>query len=63
MTITELSRILCMIGIHRPLSRHWCKFIDCVSGKEVFDAVYPCGKHWLVDSVLGFFGFKIEVKG
>ena len=37
-------------------------FVDIVSGKTVFEAVCPCGKHWMTDSVFGFPGFKVEMK-
>lgn len=52
---------LCRIGIHRPLIGHSCQFIDQISHKEVFKAKCPCGKIWLVDSLFGFFGDKVEV--
>jgi hypothetical protein len=54
---------LCKIGIHRPLSDHHHDFIDQVSGKTVFNAVCSCGKKWMVDSLFGWFGFKVEIGG
>jgi len=42
-------KLLCKIGIHRPLKNHHHNFIDRVSGKTVYDAICPCGKRaWRV---------------
>ena len=54
------KKILCSIGIHRPLSGHSYNFIDKVSGKTVYNATCPCGKKWMVDSPFMFTGFKVE---
>jgi len=58
----EMSKILCKIGLHRPLKDHQYNFTDIVSGKEVFIARCPCKKVWMVDSLFGFEGFKVEKK-
>ena len=55
-----MRKLLCKLGIHRPLKILNCDFIDRVSGKEVFNATCPCGKKWLTDSVFGWFGFKTK---
>ena len=52
--------ILCAHEIHRPLSGHQYHFTDVVDGKSVYTATCPCGKHWMVDSKLRYFGFKVE---
>jgi len=36
-------------------------FIDVVSGKMVYEAVCPCGRSWMVDSIHGFPTFKVEM--
>lgn len=54
--------ILCRVGIHRPLFGHAHRFVDCVSGKDVYKAECPCGKKFLVDSVFGWFGDKMEIE-
>ena len=37
-------------------------FTDVVSGHTVFDAVCPCGKHWMIDSWYGFPTFKVRLE-
>jgi hypothetical protein len=54
--------VLCRLGVHRPLSGHSHLFVDSVSGKTVFGARCPCGRRWMVDSLYGFLGFKVERK-
>lgn len=51
---------LCKFGIHRPLRGHSHNFIDRVSGKTVFNVKCPCGKEYMVDSLFGWFGTKVE---
>lgn len=53
-------KLLCSIGLHRPLKNHRHNFIDKVSGSTVFNAECNCGKKWMVDSCFGFFGDKVE---
>ena len=57
---SELSAGLCRLGWHRPLRGHQANFRDVVSGKMVFNADCPCGKHWMTDSPAPWFGFKVE---
>jgi len=54
---------LCRFGWHRPLFGHANLFVDCVSGKQVFSAECICGKHWMVDSMNGWLGFKVARPG
>lgn len=54
-------KVLCKIGLHRPLKIRSCLFIDVVSGKEVFESYCPCGKRWLTDSTFGWLGHKIQL--
>jgi len=55
----KTRHLLCIAGIHRPLKIKDCAFIDQVTHKEVFNAICPCGKKWLTDSVFGWFGDKM----
>lgn len=54
--------LLCKIGIHRPLFNHKEFFVDKVSGNQIYDAECSCGKKFMVDSLLGYCGFKVEIK-
>jgi hypothetical protein len=54
-----MKKLLCKIGIHRPLKRQQSMFRDIVSGKIVFLSKCPCGKEWMTDSFYGFLGLKI----
>ena len=54
-----MFRLLCKLGIHRPLTNHEFRFIDRVSGKSVYIAECPCGKKWLTDSLSKWFGFRV----
>ena len=56
-----LGKLLCVLGIHRPLTGHTSYFVDVVSGKTVYKAVCPCGKEFMVDSLGPFGGFKVEI--
>ena len=53
-------KLLCYIGIHRPLSDHSRSFVDYVTGRTVYSAKCPCGKSWMVDSRLPMQGFKVK---
>lgn len=55
-----MFKILCKLGIHRPLKKIQCLFIDKVSGKEVWLCTCPCGKKWMNDSLCGWGGLKVE---
>jgi hypothetical protein len=37
-------------------------FVDVVSGKQVYDAICPCGKRWMIDSWYGFPFFKMRLE-
>jgi hypothetical protein len=54
--------LLCRLGFHRPLHNHEFAFSDTVSGKDVYYATCPCGERFMVDSLMGFFGFKAHIK-
>lgn len=54
------KKLLCYIGIHRPLSGHSRSFVDYVTGRTVYAAKCPCGKSWMVDSRLPMQGFKVK---
>lgn len=58
----SIGELMCKIGMHRPLSKHVFSFVDVVSGSGVYKAECSCGKKWLVDSTLGWFGSKMERK-
>lgn len=57
----QKMKLLCKLGIHRPLTKHKHSFIDRVSGRSVYIAECACGKEWMVDSVFPMFGFKVEL--
>ena len=52
---------LCRLGLHWRMKILYCLFVDLVSGKEVFEAVCPCKKHWMIDVSHGFPIFKVEM--
>ena len=56
-------KILCKLGIHRPLTIKEFNFTDIVSHKSVRNAQCPCGKEWMTDSLNRWFGFKVEKQG
>ena len=55
-----MKKLLCLIGIHRPLKVMDAHFQDQVSGKMVFNAECSCGKKFMTDDINGWFGFKVE---
>ena len=55
-----MKTILCKLNIHRPLKGHVYNFTDKVSGKIVYDAICPCKKVFMVDSIYGWLGFKVK---
>ena len=55
-----IAKLLCKLGLHRPLFGHRSNFIDQVTGKTVFNAACSCSKHWMTDSPLGWLGNKVE---
>jgi len=52
--------ITCNLGLHWFMTGHEPDFVDCVSGKTVYIARCPCGRHWLVDTTSPFPLFKVE---
>lgn len=42
-------KILCKIGIHRPMKLEQCLFIDCVTGDEVFLYRCSCGQAYMAN--------------
>lgn len=55
-----MKLLFCNWGLHWRMKLGERLFTDIVSGKSVFDATCPCGKHWMVDSTHGFPTFKVE---
>lgn len=51
-------KLLCKLGIHRPLRQHAYYFKDIVSRKQIYTATCSCNKKWMVDSKSPWFGFK-----
>jgi len=56
-----MKLLLCKLGLHWKMKIVESLFTDIVSGHTVFDAVCPCGKHWMVDEIHGFPFFKVEM--
>lgn len=56
-----IGKLLCRIGIHW-MGEHASLFVDIVSGETVFNAICPCGKEWIVDTLFPLPMFKIERK-
>ncbi len=54
-------KLFCQLGLHWRMKLIQSLFIDVVSGQTVFEAVCPCGKHWMIDSVFGFPFFKVPM--
>jgi len=54
--------LLCRIGLHWRMRIVQSLFVDIVSGKTVFEAVCPCEKHWMMDSIMGFPFFKVPYR-
>ena len=55
-------KLLCYLGIHRPLKNHSYYCIDMISRKQKYKAICPCGKQWLTDSNNPWLGFKIKLR-
>ncbi len=58
-----MDKMLCKIGIHRPLRNYAFGFTDRITLKSVYYAECPCGRQWMVDSRFRFGGFKVEKGG
>lgn len=52
-------KILCRIGLHWKMKILHCLFMDSVTHREVFEAVCPCGLHWMIEDVFGLPLFKV----
>lgn len=48
------TRVLCNLGIHRPLKGHTLAFIDRINGDSIYRVTCPCGKKHLTDSPFSF---------
>lgn len=57
-----MKSIFCKTGLHWRMNIVQSLFVDVVTGKTVFEAVCPCGKHWMTDSIAGFPFFKVEME-
>lgn len=54
------EHFLCKIGLHWKMKIKHCLFIDRVSNEEVFEAVCPCGRCWMITNIFGLPIFKVE---
>lgn len=52
--------LLCKIGLHWKMKIRHYLFTDKVSRKEVFEAVCPCGRIWMIEDIFGLPIFKVE---
>ena len=53
-----MKKFFCRIGVHW-MKNHHHNFVDCVDGKTVYNAECACGKKWMVDSLLPFWGVRV----
>lgn len=54
-----MRKLLCYIGIHRPLKWIGFAFTDIISHKTVWYGECPCGKEYLTNGN-SWFGFRIK---
>jgi hypothetical protein len=57
-----MNLLFCKIGLHWKMKIVESLFTSVNSGRTVFDAVCPCGKHWMTDEIHGYPFFKVRLE-
>lgn len=56
-----MYKLLCRIGIHKPIKGFTFSFTDVISGKPVYRGRCACGRQWLTELPPSVSGFKVSV--